>query len=87
MDYSSAGGVAPPALARTRLNRPAPREQTELRYPTRESEFDHRRLQVSHLPLHDLFPRPSSQHGSKRAIQVASSYTRHLYAAVERGSA
>ena len=42
-----------------------------MRYPTRESEFDHRRLQVSPSPLHDLSPRPSSQHGSKRAINRA----------------
>ena len=40
-------------------------------YPTRESEFDHRRLQVPPSPLHDLSPRPSSQHGSKRAINRA----------------
>src|SRR5664279_1602193 len=42
-----------------------------MRYPTRESEFDHRRLQVPPSPLHDLSPRPSCPHGSKRAINRA----------------
>jgi len=31
----------------------APDEQTAMRYPTRASEFDHRRLQVLPSPLHD----------------------------------
>jgi hypothetical protein len=29
-----------------------------MRYPTRESEFDHRRLQVPPSPLHDSLPTP-----------------------------
>jgi hypothetical protein len=31
----------------------APDERTAMRYPTRESELDHRRLQVLPSPLHD----------------------------------
>src|SRR6202158_5711404 len=34
----------------------APDEQTEMRYPTRASELDHRRLHVPPSPLHDPSP-------------------------------
>src|SRR5216684_8893652 len=42
----------------------APDEQTEMRYPTRASELDHRRLQVLPSPLHD--PSPNQLHAGER---------------------
>jgi hypothetical protein len=42
----------------------APDEQTAMRYPTRASEFDHRRLQVPSSPLHD--PPPNQFHAGER---------------------
>src|SRR5262249_41697873 len=43
----------------------APDEQTAMRYPTRASELDHRRLQVPPSPLHD--PSPNQLHAGERA--------------------
>src|SRR6266446_1837684 len=42
----------------------APDEQTEMRYPTRASELDHRRLQAPPSPLHD--PSPQQLHAGAR---------------------
>src|SRR5258708_10541205 len=42
----------------------APDEQTAMRYPTRASELDHRRLQVPPSPLHD--PSPNQLHAGER---------------------
>jgi hypothetical protein len=42
----------------------APDEQTAMRYPTRASELDHRRLQVLPSPLHD--PSPNRLHAGAR---------------------
>ena len=41
----------------------APDEQTAMRYPTRASEFDHRRLRVPLSPLHD--PSPDHLHAGR----------------------
>src|SRR5216684_999743 len=42
----------------------APDEQTAMRYPTRASELDHRRLQVPPSPLHD--PSSNQLHAGAR---------------------
>jgi Transposase, Mutator family len=42
----------------------APDERTEMRYPTRASELDHRRLQVPPSPLHD--PSSNQLHAGER---------------------
>src|SRR5882762_10335004 len=48
----------------------APDEQTAMRYPTRASELDHRRLQVPPSPLHD--PSPNQLHpGVENAAEPA----------------
>jgi hypothetical protein len=49
--------------ARSQTGTP-PDEQTEMRYPTRASELDHRRLQVPPSPLHD--PSPNQLHAGER---------------------
>jgi hypothetical protein len=41
-----------------------PDEQTAMRYPTRASELDHRRLQVPSPPLHE--PLPNQLHAGER---------------------
>src|SRR5262252_1721922 len=47
----------------------APDEQTAMRYPTRASELDHRRLQVPPSPLHD--PSPNQLHaGGVESVPV-----------------
>jgi PAS domain-containing protein len=50
----------------------APDEQTEMRYPTRASELDHRRLQVPLSPLHD--PSPSQLHTGAHAEIIGRSH-------------
>src|ERR1700687_4023637 len=52
----------------------APDEQTEMRYPTRASELDHRRLQVPPSPLHD----PSSNQLHAGAWRTSPSCVRCL---------
>jgi hypothetical protein len=42
----------------------APDEQTAMRYPTRASELDHRRLRVPPSPLHDPSSRPRASRGN-----------------------
>src|SRR5260370_14780457 len=46
----------------------APDEQTAMRYPTRASELDHRRLQVPPSPLHD--PSPDQLHAGVENVPV-----------------
>jgi hypothetical protein len=70
----SAISASPSAPARSRRSARSStkRATTEMRYPTRESEFDHRHLQVPPSPLHDLSPRPSANMAA-RARSIARS--------------
>jgi len=50
----------------------APDEQTAMRYPTRASELDHRRLQVPPSPLHD--PSPKQLHAGARGERLSRAH-------------
>src|SRR5260370_42138762 len=56
----------------------APDEQTEMRYPTRESEFDHRRLQVPALPPARSIAQPLKPEWQQEGDQLRAQRLKHV---------